>query len=128
MRRIHLWVGALAVLSFLVSGQLMRHHQPPMSALADTSRLLFRSRHIYILAAGLVNLMLGLYVHRSAGWRGVIQLIGSGALAVSPALLLAAFRVETAQGFRPDMVWSSLGLYLLFGGCMLHVVGASRKY
>ena len=128
MRRIHLWIGVLTVLVFVVTGQLMRHHQPPMNTLADSARLLFRSRHIYILAAGLVNLMLGLYMHRSAGWRGVVQLIGSGALAVSPALLVVAFNVETTNGFRPEMPWSSLGLYLLFGGCMVHVLGAPRKY
>jgi uncharacterized membrane protein HdeD (DUF308 family) len=124
MRRIHLWVGALTVVVFVVSGQLMRHHQPLMDTLPDRVRLMFRSRHIYILASGLVNLMLGLYMQPAAAWRRVVQLVGSAMLVMSPASLMAAFKVETASGFRPEMFWSSLGLYLLFGGCMLPVVGS----
>jgi hypothetical protein len=124
MPRIHLWSGGLTVAVFVISGQLMRHHQPPMDTLPESVRLMFRSRHIYILAGGLVNPMLGLYLQPAAAWRGVVQLIGSGMLVISPALLMAAFAVETASGFRPEMFWSSLGLYLLFGGCMLHAVAS----
>jgi peptidoglycan/LPS O-acetylase OafA/YrhL len=78
MRRLHLAVGIFSVAAFLITGQFMRHHTPPMTALSDSSRLMFRSRHIYILGAGLVNLALGLYLQRhSAGWRRVIQAAGS---------------------------------------------------
>jgi hypothetical protein len=59
MRRYLLWVGVLVVGVFLITGQFMRHHEPPMGTLGDSVRLMFRSRHIYILASGLVNLMLG---------------------------------------------------------------------
>ena len=59
MRRYHLWVGGLIVVVFLITGQFMRHHGPPMGALSDSTRLMFRSRHIYLLASGLVNLMWG---------------------------------------------------------------------
>jgi hypothetical protein len=45
-----------------------------MVALSDSARLMFRSRHIYILAAGLVNLVLGVYFERQArGWRRVVK-------------------------------------------------------
>jgi len=37
-------------------------HAPPLGALNDATRLLYRSRQLYILAGGLVNLMLGLYL------------------------------------------------------------------
>src|SRR5215469_7945765 len=36
MRKLHLAVGILAVVTFLISGQLMRHHSPPMTALSDS--------------------------------------------------------------------------------------------
>ena len=122
MRGIHLWIGLLAVVVFLVSGQAMRHHHPPMDTLSESARLMYRSRHIYVLASGLVNLMLGLYVQRAAAWRGVAQLIGSGLLMLSPVLLTVAFVVEAPRGFQMEMVWSHLGLYALFGGSMLHLV------
>jgi hypothetical protein len=126
MRATHLAIGLLAVAIFLVSGQLLRHHHPPMDTLSDSARLMLRSRHIYILASGLVNLMLGLYVERKSGWRGTLQLIGSGLLLISPAMLVVAFVSEPAGGFRPELWWSSMGLYALFGGAMLHLAAAVR--
>ena len=38
---------------------------------------------------------------------------------------MAAFAVEPARGFQAEMPWSSTGLYALFGGSMLHAVGAA---
>ena len=62
MRRFHLIVGMAVVVVFLLTGLWMRRHEPPMNTLSDAMRLMHRSRHIYILASGLVNLMLGLYI------------------------------------------------------------------
>jgi hypothetical protein len=115
----------LGVVVFLVTGQLMRHHEPPMAALSEGVRLMHRSRHIYILSSGLVNLMLGLYLQEPmAGWRGATQTVGSFLLLASPVLLTVAFAVEGARGFQPELVWSHLGLYALFGGCMAHAASS----
>ncbi len=137
MRRLHLIVGVAAVVAFLITGQLMRHHAPPMTALSDTVRLLHRSRHIYILAGGLLNLMLGLYwQQRPRGWRRPVQTAGSALLMVAPVLLVVAFAVEPDRGLHEDTLWSHAGLYGLFAGSMLHgaagagnpkVKGISRK-
>ena len=121
MRTVHLAVGALTVVVFLGTGQLLRHHTPPMASLSDATRLLYRSRHIYILASGLVNLMLGLYMQRqAAGWRATVRAVGSGLVLASAPLLMAAFALEPRLGFQPEMNWSSSGLYALFGGSVLH--------
>jgi hypothetical protein len=118
-------VGIITTIAFLITGQLMRHHTPPMSMLGDSTRLLYRSRHIYILSSGLVNLMLGLYGYRfEAGWPRVVQSIGSGLLLLSPLLLTVAYVVEPAHGFREDFLWSALGLFALFGGSTLHLVSS----
>jgi hypothetical protein len=122
MRRFHLAVGVLAVIAFLITGQFMRHHTPPMAAMSDGSRLMFRSRHIYILAGGLVNLVLGVYFQRQErGWRRVLQAAGSGFLIASPALLVLAFIVEPGRGFHEEMPWSHAGLYALLLGSVTHV-------
>lgn len=127
MRALHLWIGGLAVAVFLATGQFLRHHHPPVDTLSDSARLMLRSRHIYILASGLVNLMLGLYIQRyTGGWRRAVQMLGSALLISSTALLVLAFVVEPARGFQPEMPWSALGLYALFGGSMLHVVASIR--
>ena len=122
MRKIHLWIGVLTVLAFIGTGHYMAHHQPPVVELNNDMRLMLRSRHIYILGSGLVNLMLGLYLAREPGWRGVIQSIGSGLVAVAPVLLVLAFATEPDQGFRADLPRSAFGQFALFGGCMLHAV------
>jgi hypothetical protein len=125
MRGLHLWAGVLGVVAFLVTGQFMRHHQPPMDTLSESVRLMHRSRHIYILASGLVNLMLGLYVRpQFSRWRRVMQSIGSALLVSSTAMLILAFIEEPDMGFQPEMWWSHLGLYALFAGCMVHVASA----
>src|SRR4051794_38037798 len=131
MRRLHLAVGIFAVIAFLITGQLMRHHTPPLTSLSDSARLMFRSRHIYILAAGLVNLVLGLYLQRqAAGWRKPVQAFGSAFLIAAPALLILAFALEPNQGIREEMPWSHAGLYALFAGSMAHFLcgpGTSTK-
>ena len=117
-------VGVIAVLTFLVTGQFMKHHTPPMASLSDAARLMYRSRHIYILASGLVNAMLGLYIQPRTRWRMTAQRIGSILLISSPALLIVAFAVEPERGLQPEMWWSAAGLYALFGGRMAHLASA----
>ena len=127
MRRFHLVVGLATVLAFLITGQLMSHHTPPMATLDNATRLLFRSRHIYILASGLVNLMLGLYLAPSVGWLRAVQAVGGVLLVVSPVLLVLAFILEPSRGFLEEMPLSAFGLFALFGGGMLHLAcGLSR--
>jgi hypothetical protein len=121
MRKAHLLAGIIAVTAFLVTGQIMAHRTPPMATLGADVRLLFRSRHIYILAAGLVNLMLGLYMQPQTGWRGVGRSIGSGLVVLSPAMLIIAFAIEPRRGFQEEMRWSAAGLYALFGGSVAHL-------
>jgi hypothetical protein len=121
MRKLHLAVGVVTLVVFAISGQVMGHHTPPMAALSDGVRLMFRSRHIYILAAGLVNLVLGVYLQRhSKGWRKGVQAAGSVLLVVSPALLISAFVVEPQLGFQEHMHWSVAGLFTLFLGSLAH--------
>jgi hypothetical protein len=132
MRKLHFTAGLLTVVVFLITGQLMRRHTPPLGTLDASIRLMHRSRHIYILAAGLVNLMVGLYVQTAAtSWRQRVQAFGSALLLISPALLIVAFTLEPVRGFQPEMWWSSAGLYALFGGSMAHLASAlgvgSRK-
>lgn len=100
MRRFHLLTGILMVLAFLATGQFMEHHNPPLDSLSDATRLLYRSRHIYILASGLVNLMLGLYLHSAPGPRQAGRTIGSGLILLSAPLLVAAFSTESARSFQ----------------------------
>ena len=124
LRKLHLLTGILTITIFLVTGQIMSHHQPAMRMLSDSQRLLFRSRHLYILASGLVNLMIGLYLQTWNGWRAAMQRFGSGLLILSPIFLVLAFRHDPGHDLQSHLWHSAVGLFALFGGCMLHLIGS----
>src|SRR5712692_2113239 len=129
MRRVHLIVGLLGVVTFLITGQLMKHHSPPGRALAPDVHMMYVSRHIYLLGAALVNLVLGLYLQvNPLGWRRVLQQIGCLLILLSAISLLLAFVAEPALGIAGRSWRSSFGLISLFAGVMTHTVtGVARK-
>ncbi len=125
MRRTHLIVGLLGVITFLVTGQVMKHHSPKMPFLAPDVHMMFVSRHIYLLSAALVNLALGLYLQiRPVRWRCMLQRIGSVLILLSPILLLTAFLAESSLGLAGRGWHSLLGLFILFGGVMAHFIAS----
>src|SRR5207245_1122846 len=63
LRRVHLVVGIAGIVAFLLSGQLLGHHNPSMEKLPAEMLMMYVSRHIYLLAGALVNAVLGLYLH-----------------------------------------------------------------
>ncbi len=78
IRRAHLIVGVLGLITFVITGQVMARHVPDVHTLSAEVRLMYVSRHIYLLGAALVNLVLGLYLQLNPrSWRsffGVIAL------------------------------------------------------
>jgi hypothetical protein len=61
VRGLHLIIGVLGVVAFLLIGQVMGHHHPRMVESSAEVRMMYVSRHIYLLGAALVNVVLGLY-------------------------------------------------------------------
>jgi hypothetical protein len=128
LRMAHLIVGALAVGAFLVTGMIMAGHQPPLAAMDWGDRLLFRSRHVYLLGAALANLALGVhYALPDGAVRSGAAIAGSILALASPVLLFFAFFAEPMAGREPGHL-SSLGLYALFGGVAIYaLVGLRRR-
>jgi len=123
----HRLLGALAVITFLATGVYMRTHEPPLTTLSDAVRLLYRSRHIYLLLSGLLNLMLGIYwTERPGGWRRSTQTAGSVLLLAAPVLLFVAFAQEPAHQDLEGLA-SHLGLYAVLIGSLAHAVSARAK-
>lgn len=128
MRRVHLIVGLLGVVTFLITGQFMSHHNPPVRALTPDVRMMYVSRHIYLLGAALVNLVLGLYLREySPGWRRVLQRIGSVLILLAPLSLLTAFIDEPSLGLAGRSFRSYFGLIALFAGVMAHFVASFAR-
>ena len=126
MRRIHLIIGLLGVIAFLQTGQFMKHHHPRMEELSAEVRMMYVSRHIYLLGASLVNVVVGLYLRvHPRGWRRVLQQIGSVVILLSPLSLLIAFFAEPAFGLAGRGWRSYSGLIGLFAGVMAHIVASA---
>jgi hypothetical protein len=87
--------------------------------------MMYVSRHIYLLGAALVNLVLGLYFRMNPhGWRKALQRIGSPLILLSPVFLLLAFFEEPALGMAGRSWRSFFGLIALFAGVMTHAVAS----
>jgi hypothetical protein len=128
LRRAHLIVGLLGVVAFVLTGQVMARHVPNVHTLSAEVRMMYVSRHIYLLGAALVNLVLGLYLQLNpSGWRRRMQQTGSLLILISPVCLLLAFMAEPALGMAGRSWRSFFGLIGLFAGVMMHTVASSAR-
>ena len=128
MKKIHLIVGVFVVLAFLLTGQYMDKYYNHMVGVPDGPRLLYRTRHIFILLTGLLNLVIGAYfTYRIEIWRRTIQLLGSLLIFTASFLFLIAFFYEpNLSNLRTPL--SHWGTYTIAAGAVLHVVsGVSQK-
>jgi hypothetical protein len=127
VRRLHLVVGLLGVVVFLATGQYMDRVHDHLRGMDDARRLLFRSTHIYLLLASLLNLALGLYLTpTSAGWRRGLQMLGSGLVLAAPFLALAGFCTEPwlSDLERP---YSRPAAYACLAGVLLHLLARQGR-
>jgi len=128
IRRAHLIVGVLGVITFVITGQVMARHVPDVHTLSAEVRLMYVSRHIYLLGAALVNLVLGLYLQLNPrGWRRMLQQIGSVLIFLSVVSLLMAFTAEPSLGIAGRSWRSFFGVIALFAGVVAHFAGTITR-
>jgi hypothetical protein len=110
-------LGFLAV--FAVTGIYMRFH-PSVHAADPTVQMLFRSSHIYLLLAALINGLLAIHLRPAPAGRERLQGSGSVLLALTPAIFVTSFFLESPLGSlnRPLI---ALGVLLLTIGASLHL-------
>jgi hypothetical protein len=127
MKKIHLVFGACVVVAFLLTGQYMDKVYNHMHGVADAPRLLYRTRHIFILLAGLLNLAIGAYfTYRTEAWQRTMQLLGSLLIFAASVLFLIAFFYEPGLvNLRTPL--SHWGTYTIAAGSVLHVVSGIRR-
>jgi hypothetical protein len=125
-RLLHKVAGVLTVLIFLGTGAYMRFNSPALFESDPAVRMMFRSTHIYILLAGLLNIGIGAYVVLSPRrWRRILQFIGSGFVLIAPVLLIFAFFYEPSSRSveRPLTLPAML---LLLTGTLSHLLSTAR--
>jgi len=126
MKKTHLIFGACVVLAFLLTGQYMDKYYNHLHGIPDGPRMLYRTRHIFILLAGLLNLGIGAYfTSRIQTWRRTIQLLGSLLIFAASFLFLIAFFYEPGLSDLKTPL-SHWGTYTVATGVVLHVISGVR--
>ena len=126
MKKAHLIFGVLIVVGFLLTGQYMDKFYNHLDGMADGPRLLYRTRHIFILLSGLLNLGIGAYfTYRTQPWARTLQLLGSLFIFAASLLFLIAFFYEPRLNdlHTPLSHW---GTYTIATGALLHVISGVR--
>jgi multisubunit Na+/H+ antiporter MnhB subunit len=126
MKRFHLVFGLTIVVIFLLTGQYMDKRLDHLMYLADGPRMLFRTRHIYILMAGLLNIGIGSYfTYRPEPWRKRLRLIGSILIAGATLLFIVAFFYEPTLD-RLKTPLSLAGMIAISSGTLLHLFSSLK--
>jgi hypothetical protein len=117
---IHRAVGLATLVLFAVTGQIMDRLDLDHMAVDSAVRLLYRSRHIYLLFAGLVNLAVGMrFVLPVTGVGSRAGLVGSLLMLISPVPLAVAFFVEPHQLGHVSLP-AILGIFACYVGLLLY--------
>ena len=124
MKRFHLIFGLLLVIIFLLTGQYMDRYHNHLRGMADGMRMLYRTRHIFILLSGLLHLGIGTYFfYRSEMWGKTFQAAGSLMITIASVLFVIAFFYEPHLADLKTPL-SHRGMYLIASGTLLHVLSS----
>ena len=127
MKWFHLIFGLALFFVFTTTGSYMRADFPDKDAISQEFRLLMRSRHIYILFAALINVVLGVYLQlRPQLVLKILQSRGSMVIAIGSVLLVYAWYVET-YGLQHFSNLSRNGIYITALGVGLHLFGIELR-
>lgn len=127
MRSLHKIVGIILVVIFLLTGQYMEFRYGEWVGVDDATRMMYRSRHIYIVLAGLINIAMGLhFTWHSRRWRKRLQAVGSSLILIAPFALIAAFFYEPAAGALHKSI-TTPAIVSLFAGTLLHLIAGARQ-
>jgi magnesium-transporting ATPase (P-type) len=123
MKRLHLLFGILLFVVFVLTGQYMDKFLNHLHGMADGPRMLYRSRHIYILLSALINIGLGTYFsYQTETWRRALQILGSFLVVLASAVVIVAFFYEPQLGTLQTPITGRV-MYALAGGTLLHMFG-----
>jgi hypothetical protein len=127
LRNLHFAVGLVGFVAFALTGAYMLAGFPNLYAANEILRYLYRSNHVYLLLASLVNVALGVHLTAPApGWRAKASLLGSLLALAAPIVLCFAFFFE-APVPTPERGITEIGVIAVTVGIALHVLGGHRR-
>jgi peptidoglycan/LPS O-acetylase OafA/YrhL len=119
--RAHWLVGLLTLLIFPLTGAYMLH-VAVVPNLDTVSRLIFRSRHLFLLLVAVANLALS----NSQPIR-LVQRVAATLILVSPFLLIAAFFIDPTNGLKSSKVFHFAMYGLFAAGVLLAIANRPRR-
>jgi hypothetical protein len=127
MRRFHLIFGLTVLVVFLLTGQYMDRYHNHLEFMADGPRMLYRSRHIFILLSGLLHLGIGTYFSpRPTASRRALQISGSILITIATVVFTIAFFYEPRQaGLQNSLALT--GTIMIAVGTLLHLFSGLRQ-
>jgi hypothetical protein len=113
IKKIHLWIGILGIVLFLLSGQYFKLALDALQGMEDAPRLLLRTSHIYLFLASIINFIFGLYYiqPQKVKW---YTLYNQLFIMLSPILIAYGFVFETLNNEGINRTVGSLGIFLIF--------------
>ena len=130
MRRFHLIFGLTVLVVFLLTGQYMDRVHSHLMYMPDGPRMLYRTRHIFILMSGLLHVGIGTYFTlRLTRARRILQMIGSVLITAATLSFVIAFFYEPhLEGLHTPL--SLAGTITISTGTLLHLfsgIGRGEK-
>ena len=127
MKRFHLVFGLVVLIVFLLTGQYMDRYHNHLEFMADGPRLLYRTRHIFILMSGLLHLGIGTYFSfQPTATRRALQLTGTMLITVATVLFTIAFFYEPRLE-NLETPLSLAGTIMIAVGTLLHLFSGVRQ-
>lgn len=127
MQRFHLVFGVIVLVVFLLTGQYVDRYHQHLAYMNDGPRMLYRTRHIFILMSGLLHLGIGSYFNYRLGRaRRALQITGSILIAAASVLFTIAFFYEPRLDglYAPLSKW---GVILIASGTLLHLFSGAGE-
>ena len=127
MKRFHVVFGLLVFVVFLLTGQYMDRFHEHLRNMPDGPRMLYRTRHIFILFSGLLHLAIGSYFNYQVNRTGrIIQVVGSIFITIASVLFTIAFFYEPhlTHLYAP---LSKQGVILAATGVGLHALSCLKE-
>lgn len=130
LREVHLIVGATGLVAFALQGQLMEH-VIAVSTLPDGERMMYRTSHLYLMLASVINIMRGLsgaQPQNLAHWESLTQRLVSVIFLLAPLFIGASFFFESAHPeFERPMAANAL--FGIFGaGAVLVLIELKKRF
>lgn len=126
IKRVHVLVGIVTLIMFVATGFYMKLNFPALYQGNETIRMMYRASHIYILFAGLINIVIGSYIsvdNAKHNWR---QIVGSILIVSSAILFTTAFFYEPPRGSY-QRTFTLLSILSISLGSLFHATANFRK-